>query len=231
MTPCRLLLSVVALIACFSPGKVNAQQSAVQSSEMQQKLDQIILPAVHFQEATIEEALEYFRVKSRDLDTRSVQPAEKGVSFVFKKGSATTGKITLNLREVSLAISLKYSVELAGLKYRVEPYGIVVASSFEAAYSPAPVVGNADQIIFPLIHLSDVAMDEVAEYFRVKSHDLDPAKNGVNIIIKPGGSSAKISLNLINAPLSEALNYVALLSDHELSIDSNVYIFSPLKTP
>ena len=179
----------------------------------------------------MEEALEYFRVKSRELDTRSVQPAEKGVSFVFKKDAAASGKITLNLQEVSLAIALKYCVELAGLKYRVEPHGIVIASSFGAAYTPPPAVGNADQIIFPHIHFSDATLEEAAEYFRVKSRDLNPSKNTVNIIFKPGGSSTKITLELINAPLPEALKYVALLSDHELSADSNVYIFSPLKTP
>lgn len=65
----RFLFIAVTTLALGSSGF--AQSPAERSATIQQKLDGIIFPVVQFQKATIEEALEYFRVKSRDLDTSS----------------------------------------------------------------------------------------------------------------------------------------------------------------
>lgn len=222
----RLLFIAVTSLALGSSGL--AQTPAERSAKIQQKLDEIIFPVVQFQKATIEEAIEYLRVKSRDLDTSSAPSAEKGITVVIKETSTTP--ITIDLRDVSLGIALKYCTELAGLKHRVEPYGVFVAADFKAPYTPPPVLGNADKIIFPTAQFSGATLEEAAEFFRIKSRDLDPLKKGVNILTKTGGASAKISLDLRNIPLSEALYYAAQLSGCQLTIDSNIYILSPSGT-
>lgn len=207
-------------------GSVFAQAPTERSATIQQKLDGIIFPTVQFQKATIDEALEYLRVKSRDLDTSSGSSEEKGVTLILKKESSTA-PITIDLRDVTLGIALKYCAELAGLKHRVEPYGVFVAADFKEPYTAPPVLGNADKILFPTVQFSGATLEEAAEFFRIKSRDLDPLKKGVNILSKAGDASAKISLGLRNIPLPEALNYVARLSNSQLTIDSNIYVLSP----
>lgn len=226
MTTRRLLFIAVTSLALGTSAR--AQPPAERSAKIQQKLDEIIFPVVQFQKATIEEALEYLRIKSRDLDTSSTPSAEKGITVVIKETS--TAPITIDLRDVSLGIALKYCAELAGLKHRVEPYAVVVAADFKEAYSAPPVLGNADKIIFPTVQFSGATLEEAAEFFRIKSRDLDPSKKGVNILIKTGGASVKISLDLRNIPLSEALNYAAQLSGCQLTVDSNIYVLSPSNT-
>jgi hypothetical protein len=117
----------------------------------------------------------------------------------------------------------------------VENHAVVLAASFEErpappAATPPPVLGTADQIIFPTVQFRDATLAEAAEYFRVKSRDLDPAKQGgVNIVVKPGGAAAKISLDLRHIPLPYALSYAADLSGHQLSTDGQSYLLTPLK--
>jgi len=209
-------------------------QSSAEAPTVQQKLEKIIFPTVSFQNATIQQALEYLRVKSRDLDTISEAPAQKGVSFVVKMGGATPVPISLDLKNVPLIDALRYCTELAGMKYRVEAHAVMIASDFvempiPPAATPPPVVGNADQIIFPTVQFAGATIAEAAEYLRAKSRDLDPNKEGVNIVVKPGGPSVEIALDLRNIPFSHAISYIAELSGHQLTADAHSYILTPLK--
>jgi len=224
-------LLVASLVLVFS-GVLSAQHSA-EAPTTQQKVEQIILPRVMFQDATIEQALEYLRVKSRELDTVTQPPVAKGVSIVLR-GGAMTDTISLDLKDVPLLEALRYCAERVGLQYRVENHAVVLAASFEEkpappAATPPPVLGNADQIVLPTVQFRDATISAAAEYFRVKSRDLDPAKQGVNIVVKPGGADAKISLDLRDIPLPYALSYAADLSGHQLSTDGQSYLLTPLK--
>jgi len=226
-------LILVTLALVFS-GVLFAQSSA-EAPTVQQKLEKIIFPTVSFQNATIQQALEYLRVKSRDLDTISADTAQKGVSFVVKMDGATAVPISLDLKNVPLIDALRYCTELAGMKYRVEAHAVMIASEFvekpiPPAATPPPVVGNADQIIFPTVQFAGATIAEAAEYLRAKSRDLDSAKQGVNIIVKPGGADVKISLDLRNVPLSHAISYVAELSGYQLTADAHAYLLTPLNT-
>lgn len=53
-----------------------------------QKMQEIIFPAVQFQGASIEEAVEFLRIKSRDYDTKETDPSKKGVNLIIKPGTA-----------------------------------------------------------------------------------------------------------------------------------------------
>jgi hypothetical protein len=225
---------ILATFALAFSGVLFAQSSA-ETPTIQQKLEKIIMPTVSFQNATIQQALEYLRVKSRDLDTTSDDPAQKGVSFVVKMNGAAPAPISLDLKNVPLLEALRYCTELAGMKYRVESHAVMVAPDFAEqpippAATPPPVVGNADQIIFPTVQFAGATIAEAAEYIRVKSRDLDPAKQGVNIVVKPGGADAKITLDLRNIPLSHAISYIAELGGHQLTADAHAYLLTPLNT-
>ena len=201
---------------------------------LEEKVQKIVFPVVRFQDATIEQAVEYIRMKSRDLDSITQPPATKGISIVLRDG-ALTDTISLDLRDAPLIEVVRYCAERVGLQYRVEKHAVVLAAKFEEkpappAATPPPVLGNADQIIFPMVQFRDATLAEAAEYFRVKSRDLDPAKQGgVNIVVKPGGADVKITLDLRNIPLPHVLAYAADLSGHQLSMDGQSYLLTPLK--
>jgi tetratricopeptide (TPR) repeat protein len=106
-----------------APG--SALLAAPKSVAQMQKMDRIILPRVQFQEATIEEAIEFLRVKSRDLDT--VSPGGGGVNMILRNGDApSSARISLDLKDVPLSEALRYVTELAQMKYKVESNAVLI---------------------------------------------------------------------------------------------------------
>ncbi len=92
-----------------------------------EKMSKIIFPTVQFQGASIEEAVEFLRIKSRDYDTQETDPSKKGVNLIIKPGTApSTQTISLDLKDVPMSEALRYITELGGMKYKVEPYAVVV---------------------------------------------------------------------------------------------------------
>ena len=113
-----------------APG--SAMLVAPKSVAQMQKMDRIILPRVQFQEATIEEAIEFLRVKSRDLDTSS--PGGGGVNMILRNGDApSSAKISLDLKDVPLSEALRYVTELAQMKYKVESNAVLIVPLSENA--------------------------------------------------------------------------------------------------
>ena len=91
------------------------------------KMQEIVFPQVEFAGATIEEAVEFLRVKSRDLDTKETDPAKKGVNIILKAGDApVSASISLSLKDVPMVEALRYVTELAGMKYKVEPFAVLI---------------------------------------------------------------------------------------------------------
>lgn len=99
-----------------------------------EKMNKIIFPAVIFRDTTIEEAIEFLRVKSRDLDTFSGPAEAKGVNIILRQGEVpSTASITLDLKDVPMSEALRYVTELAQMKYKVEAHAVVVVPLSEDA--------------------------------------------------------------------------------------------------
>ncbi len=118
------------------------------------KLNRIIIPKIDLRDTTVREAVEFLKQRSRELDSSTEDPQEKrGVNIFLKLipsslappstdlnalppvegaaelapvgGSADT-KVTLSLTNVPLIEALRYLTELAGLKYKIEPYAVSI---------------------------------------------------------------------------------------------------------
>lgn len=96
------------------------------------KMQEIVFPSVQFAGASIEEAVEFLRVKSADLDLVETDPSKKGVNIILKAGDApVTASISLDLKDVPMVEALRYVTELAGMKYKVEPYAVLIVPGSE----------------------------------------------------------------------------------------------------
>jgi len=101
---------------------------------LSEKMNKIIFPTVQFQGATIDEAIEYLRVKSRDLDTFTDNGGVKGVNIILRQGEApSNASISLDLKDVPMAEALRYVTELAQMKYKVEAHAVLVVPISENA--------------------------------------------------------------------------------------------------
>jgi len=126
------------------------------------KLNRIIIPKIDLRDTTVREAVEFLKQRSRDLDTTTDDPKlKKGVNIVLKLpvtpapvatdptavpspdaapatpvANADT-KINLSLNNVPLIEALRYLTELAGLKYKVEPFAVSIV----------PITENTDELL------------------------------------------------------------------------------------
>lgn len=123
--------------------KVPVQQQQVQfeygvgrspGAYLTEKMNKIIFPTVQFSGTTIEEAIEFLRIKSRDLDTFSGPGDVKGVNIILRQGDApNNASITLDLKDVPMSEALRYVTELAQMKYKVEAHAVLVVPLSEDA--------------------------------------------------------------------------------------------------
>jgi hypothetical protein len=209
-------------------------EAAAPKSPIQVKLDAIIFPKVQFSGATLEEAIEFFRVKSRAFDTSEPEVSKRGVNFILQGGSATEASISMDLKDVPLSDVVKYTADLAGMEYRIEENIVVFlpGSKDSTAKPPAPITGKAVELAkkykLPQVHYSKATLKEAVEFIRIKVQGREDDSAKLNVIIKPGGNpTTQITLNLKDISAWEALRYIAELSNHTIAADDHSIILTP----
>jgi len=120
------------------------------------KLNRIIIPKIDFRDTSVREAIEFLKQRSKELDTSAESPQQKrGVNIVLKlpqvpvapaatpapgeapaaataetaaapSGGNADTPVTLSLTNVPMVEALRYLTELAGLKYKIEPYAVSI---------------------------------------------------------------------------------------------------------
>lgn len=117
------------------------------------KLKQIIIPEINLTNSTVEEAVEFLRVRSKELDTTVLDESKKGINFVVRTpktvdeggedvgdgddldagglgGPAVDPNATiikdLKLKNVPLETALEYICEAADLRYKVDEFAVTL---------------------------------------------------------------------------------------------------------
>jgi general secretion pathway protein D len=97
------------------------------TQSINRKLDDIIIPRINFTDATVREAIEYLRQRSAALDTDPVDAGDRGVNIVLKLDAAASSQtVTIDLANLPLREALTYITNLANLKFKVEPYAVLI---------------------------------------------------------------------------------------------------------
>lgn len=105
------------------------------TSSINRKLDEIIIPKVDFRDATVREALDNIKARAAALDSGEQDPARKGLNIVLKlapDAPEAAYPITISLTDVPLRDAIRYVANAANLKFKVEPYAVVVVLQSEA---------------------------------------------------------------------------------------------------
>lgn len=113
-----------------------------------QKLQSIRIPIIDFEDATVDEAIDFLRVRSRELDSTTLDESEKGINFVVRRPSVTgavadvalgadpaLGAVAdpgaaridrLFLKNVPLQVALQYICDKAKLRYKVDEFAVTL---------------------------------------------------------------------------------------------------------
>ena len=118
------------------------------------KLKSITIPVIDFEDTSVEEAIDFLRLRSIELDTQELDPTRKGINFVIRKprtggtgdagldadaagglgAAADPGSLRireLRLRNVPLAEALKYICEQTKLRYKVDDFAVTLVPATE----------------------------------------------------------------------------------------------------
>ncbi len=123
-----------------------------------EKLRRIIIPSINFEDTTVEDAIEFLRQRSAELDKLEIDPAKKGVNFVVRAPSSAGGgggdagleaalgdaaaglaggdpgslRIDeLRVRNVPLEVALKYICDATKLRYKIDNYAVTLVPQTE----------------------------------------------------------------------------------------------------
>jgi beta-lactamase regulating signal transducer with metallopeptidase domain len=101
-----------------------------------EKLNSIIIPRIDFKDTTIEEAVDFLRLRAMELDASEPDPAKKGINLVVVPPPQATaeGQVPvpprigeLKLRNVPLGRALQYICEITRLRYTVDDTAVILA--------------------------------------------------------------------------------------------------------
>lgn len=143
------IIAVICLLAGLWASRCPAQTDPFVSSAdelaaelLAGKMDRLIFPSIRFENATLEEAAEYLRVKSRDLDTQESRKRWKGVNLIVRNADDKRAAplISLELKNVSMTEVLRYVTEISGCIYKVVPGEVVVSSRAFKGQDKKPAV-------------------------------------------------------------------------------------------
>ncbi len=127
-----------------------------------EKLRRIVIPRIDFEDTTVEEAIDFLRMRASELDTTELDPTKKGVNFVIRRprttpvgaaapdagleaaaaaapalsvGSSDPGTLRvkeLRIRNVPLAVALKYICDQTKLRYKVDDFAVTLVPQTES---------------------------------------------------------------------------------------------------
>jgi len=118
------------------------------------KLRTINIPVIDFDNTSVEEAIDFLRVRAAEYDTTEIDPSKKGINFVIRKPRAAAGGDAgleadaaaglgatadpgalridqLSLRNVPLSEVLRYICEKTKLRYKVDDYAVTLVPATE----------------------------------------------------------------------------------------------------
>ena len=95
--------------------------------ELEKKLRTIVIPAISFEDTTIEDAIEFLRQRSAELDTAEQDPAHKGINFFVKlpRDRANPTIRSLKMKNVPIEVVLEYICEATEMNYEVTEHGVI----------------------------------------------------------------------------------------------------------
>ena len=155
-------LSVPADAPEFGDLNINREGDSIGVAYISEKLRRIIIPRIDFEDTTVEEAIDFLRLRAAELDTLELDPAKKGVNFVVRRprnnagagdggldagldaaggddalsfGAGDPGSLRiseLRVRNVPLSVALKYICDATKLRYKVDDYAVTLVPQTES---------------------------------------------------------------------------------------------------
>lgn len=218
--------------------KQNETEPLTGAAYILNKTKAIILPQAKFADTSMEEAIDFIRMKSVELDKAELDPSRKGINFVIRRPRLVEGEkaketplITLEMKNVSMDVLLAEVAKQTGMRYKIDDFALTFVPADEKDTPPltreqaearamnAPPVSQkavenlnkARNIILGIVDFENVTLEEAVDFLNLQAKANSKAGPAPKITIGPNtkGDAMIEALHLRNVPLSEALRYCA----------------------
>ncbi len=114
------------------PGAVDSEANFV---SVRNKLDRIIIPKIALDQSSLDEALDFLRLRASENDTLELDPARRGVNFTVNLGPVDSPTATrvrslrfdLRLDQVPVSKVLKYLTEITQTSYTTDDFSVIIS--------------------------------------------------------------------------------------------------------
>lgn len=99
------------------------------------KIDRIIIPKLALEQASLEEALDFLRLRASENDTLELDPARKGVNFAVNLGAPDSAarirkvRFDLQLANVPLSQALKYITDITHTSFTTDDFSVIISAA------------------------------------------------------------------------------------------------------
>ncbi len=199
------------------------------------KLRTLVISEISFENSSIEEAVDFLRLRSKELDVAEQDAAKKGINFVIRmsrkdgKIPAPFDRISVNMKNVTLEKAITSVAEQAGARCKVDDFCVTFISkndvaglhgadgepAVEAAVQPQKLEGKAvdaaNKIVIPMVNFEDTTLELAVEFLNLRAKELSKREPAFKLVIDPKvDAKVKIrELRLRNVPLTIAAKYCA----------------------
>ncbi|MCF7667626.1 MAG: hypothetical protein K9M60_02470, partial [Akkermansiaceae bacterium] len=108
--------------------------SLSEALNLKAKLDQIIIPSIALEQSSLDEALDFLRIKTAENDTIESDAARKGVNFTVNLGAPDSEaakriralRFDLRLTQVPLSKVLRYLTEITQTDFKTDEFSVLI---------------------------------------------------------------------------------------------------------
>lgn len=115
----------------LNPGSTSLVEDAV---SVKNKLDRIIIPKIALDQASLQEALDFLRLRARENDTLELDPERKGINFAINLGppdspvatQISNARFDLQLTGLPLSQILRYITEITRTSFTTDDFAVII---------------------------------------------------------------------------------------------------------
>ncbi|MGA0854212.1 MAG: Amuc_1098 family type IV pilus outer membrane protein [Luteolibacter sp.] len=116
------------------PSDGGATLIGTEETSLKSKLDQIIIPSIALEQSSLDEALDFLRLKATENDKVELDPSRRGVNFTVNLGAPDSEaskrirslRFDLRLSQVPLSKALRYLTEMTQTAYKTDEFSVII---------------------------------------------------------------------------------------------------------
>jgi len=192
------------------------------------------LDRVEFEDTPLSDAIEYLRIKSRELDAGGA-----GVNFLIDPEVDLEAPITLHLGDVSIGTAVLCLVDHARLDYRVDNHACLILPAGKgelAKKSPhdpekaaryAPAIRARDYTM-DQVEFAEAPLKDVVKYLSDRFHSDHPSEPPLNLVVSSRiDGNIPVTMKMNSAPASRVLYFLSKMTGIEIRIEPYAIFLDP----